>query len=100
MTVPSPRLVQAGSPLEQVTFGPPDPPHRRPHLLCLPLRSIAVDDGIVVERVPPWTTWPLRQEVLRPGRAVRDCVYPGEDGPRAAHVAALRRGQAPDAALL
>jgi GNAT superfamily N-acetyltransferase len=55
---------------------------------------------MVVERVPPWTTWPLRQEVLRPNRAVRDCVYPGEDDPRAAHVAALRRGQAPEADLL
>jgi GNAT superfamily N-acetyltransferase len=59
-----------------------------------------VDDGITVEYVAAWTTWPLRQEVLRPGRAVRDCIYPGEDDPRAAHVAALRRGQAPDADLL
>jgi len=41
--------------------------------------------------VPAWTTWPLRQEVLRPGRAVRDCIYPGEDDPRAAHGAALQR---------
>jgi len=54
----------------------------------------------VVERVPPWTTWPLRQEVLRPGRPVRDCVYPGEDDPRTAHVAALRRSRAPEADLL
>ncbi len=53
-----------------------------------------MDEGIAVELVPAWTTWPLRQEVLRPGRAVRDCVYPGEDGPRAAHAAALRRDQA------
>ena len=50
-----------------------------------------MDDKVTVELVPAWTTWPLRQEVLRPGRAVRDCVYPGEDDPRAAHGAALRR---------
>jgi GNAT superfamily N-acetyltransferase len=50
-----------------------------------------VDDRITVERVPAWTTWPLRQEVLRPQRAVRDCVYPGEDDPGAVHVAALQR---------
>jgi GNAT superfamily N-acetyltransferase len=50
-----------------------------------------VDDGITVEVVPAWTTWPLRQEVLRPGRAVRDCIYPGEDDRRAAHGAALQR---------
>jgi GNAT superfamily N-acetyltransferase len=59
-----------------------------------------VDDGVMVELVPAWTTWPLRQEVLRPGRAVRDCVYPGEDDSRAAHAAALRRGPTPDADLL
>jgi GNAT superfamily N-acetyltransferase len=56
-----------------------------------------VDDGIRVELVPAWTTWPLRQEVLRPGRAVRDCIYPGEDDPRAAHGAALQRGSGPGA---
>jgi GNAT superfamily N-acetyltransferase len=50
-----------------------------------------VDERIAVELVPAWTTWPLRQEVLRPGRPVRDCVYGGEDDPRAAHGAALRR---------
>jgi ribosomal protein S18 acetylase RimI-like enzyme len=54
-----------------------------------------VDDRITVEFVPAWTTWPLRQEVLRPGRAVRDCVYPGEDDPRAAHGAALRTSVSP-----
>jgi ribosomal protein S18 acetylase RimI-like enzyme len=48
------------------------------------------DDRITVEFVPGWTTWPLRQEVLRPGRPVRDCLFPGEDGPRAASAAALR----------
>jgi GNAT superfamily N-acetyltransferase len=53
-----------------------------------------VDDRITVKKVPAWTTWPLRQEVLRPGRAVRDCLYPGEDDPRAAHGAALQRGPA------
>jgi GNAT superfamily N-acetyltransferase len=53
-----------------------------------------VDDTVTVDFVPAWTTWPLRQEVLRPGRAVRHCVYPGEDDPRAAHGAALRRGPA------
>ena len=53
-----------------------------------------MDDRITVDKVPAWTTWPLRQEVLRPGRAVRDCIYPGEDDPRAAHGAALRRGPA------
>jgi GNAT superfamily N-acetyltransferase len=53
-----------------------------------------VDDTVIVEFVPPWTTWPLRQEVLRPGRAVRDCVYPGEDDPTTAHGAALRRADA------
>jgi GNAT superfamily N-acetyltransferase len=56
-----------------------------------------VDDGIRVESVPAWTTWPLRQEVLRPGRAVRDCIYPGEDDPRAAHGAALHRPDRPGA---
>ena len=50
-----------------------------------------MDDRITVEFVPPWTTWPLRQEVLRPGRAVRDCIYPGEDAPRSAHAASLDR---------
>jgi ribosomal protein S18 acetylase RimI-like enzyme len=53
-----------------------------------------VDEAIAVEFVPAWTTWPLRQEVLRPGRAVRDCVYPGEDDRRVAHAAALRRDMA------
>jgi GNAT superfamily N-acetyltransferase len=51
-----------------------------------------VDDRITVKLVPAWTTWPLRQEVLRPGRAVRDCLFPGEDDPRASHGAALQRG--------
>jgi len=50
-----------------------------------------VDDRITVEVVPAWTTWSLRQEVLRPGRPVRDCIYPGEDDARATHVAALQR---------
>lgn len=50
-----------------------------------------MDDRITVEKVPAWTTWPLRQEVLRPGRAVRDCVYPGEDDSRTVHAAALQR---------
>jgi GNAT superfamily N-acetyltransferase len=45
--------------------------------------------------VPAWTTWPLRQEVLRPGRAVRDCIYPGEDAPTAAHGAVLQRSLPP-----
>jgi GNAT superfamily N-acetyltransferase len=53
-----------------------------------------VDDRITVELVPAWTTWPLRQEVLRPGRPVRDCIYPGEDDRRCAHVAAVQRAPA------
>ena len=58
-----------------------------------PLRSPAVDEPaeITVEFVTAETTWALRQEVLRPGRAVADCVYPGEDDPRAAHAAAVGR---------
>jgi GNAT superfamily N-acetyltransferase len=56
-----------------------------------------VDDRITVEKVPAWTTWPLRQEVLRPGRAVRDCIYPGEDDSRTAHAAALLRPGPPAA---
>ncbi|HXQ44334.1 MAG TPA: GNAT family N-acetyltransferase [Acidimicrobiales bacterium] len=59
-----------------------------------------MDEAIAVDVVPAWTTWPLRQEVLRPGRAVRDCVYPGEDDPRAAHAAALRREVASGGALV
>jgi GNAT superfamily N-acetyltransferase len=46
-------------------------------------------DPISVGFVPAEMTWALRQEVLRPGRAVADCVYPGDDDPRAAHVAAV-----------
>jgi GNAT superfamily N-acetyltransferase len=46
-------------------------------------------DRITVGFVPAETTWALRQEVLRPRRAVADCVYPGEDGPRVAHAAAV-----------
>ena len=56
-----------------------------------------MDDRITVEMVPAWTTWPLRQEVLRPRRPVRDCVYPGEDDRRSAHVAALQRSGGPGA---
>jgi GNAT superfamily N-acetyltransferase len=59
-----------------------------------------VDRAVSVELVPAWTTWPLRQEVLRPGRAVRDCIYPGEGDPRAAHGAALRRSDPPGADLV
>jgi GNAT superfamily N-acetyltransferase len=58
-----------------------------------------VDDRITVEMVPAWTTWPLRQEVLRPRRPVRDCVYPGEDDRRSAHVAALQRAARPGTGL-
>jgi GNAT superfamily N-acetyltransferase len=54
-----------------------------------------VDDRISVGSVAAWTTWPLRQEVLRPGRAVRDCIYPGEDDPRALHGAVLQRSLPP-----
>jgi len=56
-----------------------------------PVTIPAVDDPITVEFVPGWTTWPLRQQVLRPGRPVRHCLYPGEDDPRAVSAAALRR---------
>lgn len=56
-----------------------------------------MDNDIRVEFVPAWTTWPLRQEVLRPGRAVRDCIYPGEDDRRARHGAALQRAGGPGA---
>jgi ribosomal protein S18 acetylase RimI-like enzyme len=61
-----------------------------------------VDDGVTVRFVPAHTTWALRREVLRPGRAVGDCLYPGEDDPRAAHGAALRRtpGTEADMAVL
>jgi GNAT superfamily N-acetyltransferase len=47
-----------------------------------------VDDRITVAFVPAETTWSLRQQVLRPRRAVSDCIYPGEDDQRAAHAAA------------
>ncbi|HXQ61593.1 MAG TPA: GNAT family N-acetyltransferase [Acidimicrobiales bacterium] len=48
-----------------------------------------MDDRVSVGTAAAETTWALRQEVLRPGRAVRDCIYPGEADPRAAHVAAV-----------
>ena len=46
-------------------------------------------DRVTVGAVAAETTWALRQEVLRPARAVRDCLYEGEADPRAAHVAAV-----------
>jgi GNAT superfamily N-acetyltransferase len=55
-------------------------------------------DRISVGFVPAETTWALRQEVLRPHRAVADCVYPGEDDPRAAHAAAVIAAGSPDRA--
>ena len=54
-----------------------------------------MEDRVTVEFVASWTTWPLRQEVLRPARPVRDCIYPGEDDPRAAHAAAVSRESSP-----
>jgi GNAT superfamily N-acetyltransferase len=47
-----------------------------------------VDDEVTVDLVPPSTTWPLRLEVLRPGRTLADVVYRGDDDDRSAHVAA------------
>jgi GNAT superfamily N-acetyltransferase len=47
-----------------------------------------VDEEFTVEFVSPSTTWPLRREVLRPGRSLVDVAYPGDDDGRAAHAAA------------
>jgi GNAT superfamily N-acetyltransferase len=45
-----------------------------------------------VARVPAATVRPLRQAVLRPHQTLADQVYPGDDMPGAAHVAAYRDG--------
>ena len=54
-----------------------------------------MDDDITVAFVPAQTTWSLRQQVLRPGRLISDCLYRGEDDPRAAHAAAWPAPPAP-----
>ena len=50
-------------------------------------RRPVVVAGVAVELVRP-----LRQTVLRPGRPPAESVYPGDDDPRSAHVAARLGG--------
>ena len=52
--------------------------------------SFAEQPGPVsVEQVRVEVTWPLRAEVLRPGRSPRDVAFPGELDPAAGHFAAF-----------
>ena len=45
---------------------------------------------LVVRRIDAEATHPLRQSVLRPGRPVAECVFPGDDAPETLHVGAMR----------
>jgi GNAT superfamily N-acetyltransferase len=49
--------------------------------------------GLVVERIDAEATHPLRQSVLRPGRPVEECVFPGDEDEATLHVGALRDGE-------
>src|SRR5689334_3581777 len=50
---------------------------------------MGTSEPISVEQVRVETTWPLRAEVLRPGRTPREVAFPGELDPAAAHFAAF-----------
>jgi len=56
----------------------------------------AVSRVVVVERVAAMDTLALRQQVLRPGRPLDESIFPGDDDPRTAHVAARVRLEAPE----
>ncbi|HTT86837.1 MAG TPA: GNAT family N-acetyltransferase [Acidimicrobiales bacterium] len=51
-----------------------------------------VNGTVVVDFVAAPVTRPLRLEVLRPHRGAQAAVYPGDDDPRAGHVAATEAG--------
>jgi GNAT superfamily N-acetyltransferase len=52
--------------------------------------SFAEEPGAVsVEQVRVEVTWPLRAEILRPGRSPREVPFAGELDPRAGHFAAF-----------
>jgi GNAT superfamily N-acetyltransferase len=64
------------------TVQTPPPPRRQGHSgRIVRLQPVAV----TVERVTPQETFPLRQRVLRPGRALDRILLPGEDSPIAAN---------------
>jgi GNAT superfamily N-acetyltransferase len=48
---------------------------------------------LTVQRIDSAATHPLRQSVLRPGRPVEECVFPGDDAPETLHVGALLDGE-------
>ena len=50
-------------------------------------------DGVVVQQVAAATTFPLRQQVLRPHQSVADMALAGDDDPRSGHFAASFDGR-------
>lgn len=48
---------------------------------------------LTVRRIDAGATHPLRQSVLRPGRPVDECVFPGDDAPQTLHVGAVLEGE-------
>ena len=48
---------------------------------------------MTVKQVPAPFVRPLRQAILRPHQTIEECVFPGDDGPDAAHFGAFVDGQ-------
>ena len=47
------------------------------------------DDVITIQPVPPEGTYPLRQQVLRPGQPSSEVAFAGDDADEALHLAAV-----------
>jgi predicted GNAT family N-acyltransferase len=48
---------------------------------------------IETKEISPAEVLPLRSQILRPGRPIEECIWPGDDWPDSIHLGALVEGQ-------